>query len=63
MDFFSEQMVRYASAKPEMKEASKDHWLQVYADAINSGTDTAMSARVLANMALIDSGKYELSVE
>lgn len=61
--FFEAQMLRYAAADAETKRASKEHWLQVYADNINSGSDTLLSARVLANMALVDSGKYEIMIQ
>ena len=63
MGFFEAQLLRYAAADSVMKKASKDHWLQVYADSLNTGSDTGTSARVLANMALVDSGKYQFEVQ
>lgn len=63
MGFFETHLLRYSKADEADRTASKAHWLQVYADNVNSGADCSVSARVLANMALVDSGKYKVSVE
>ena len=45
---------RYRAATPEIREASKKHWLKIYREAYERGEHDDLAARLLAIIALID---------
>ena len=65
MDYPMIHMLRYYGASPEMREKTKAHWIKCYAnDLANNLSESAdMSARIIANMALVDSGVLSECIE
>lgn len=61
-NYYTRRMRDYALASPEMREKSKKHWLECYADELAKGRFDELSARVIADMALMDSGLARLEV-
>lgn len=56
MEFYNSYILRYLLATNEVRQASKDHWLKCYREAIESGDDFLIDrdARMLASIALAD---------
>lgn len=62
-DFYTRRIRDYSLASPELREKSKRHWLECYADELAKGRFDEHSARVIANMALVDAGLVTLAEE
>ena len=60
MDYAVRHMLRYFGASEEDREKTKSHWIKCYAEALADEYEesAAMSARIIANMALVDSGFF-----
>lgn len=54
MEYSKTYFLRYLSANEEVRKASKDHWLNVFTREFSDGQDYALSASILAVIALAD---------
>lgn len=56
MEYYNTYILRYLMANDEVRQASKDHWLKCYREAIESGNEFLIDrdARMLASIALAD---------
>lgn len=55
-NFYTRRMRDYALSSADEREKSKKHWLECYAEELAKGRFDEHSARIIADMALIDSG-------
>ena len=60
-NFYTRRMRDYAMASLKKREKSKKHWMECYADELAKGRFNDHSARILADMALIDAGIAEVA--
>ena len=59
-DFYQNHAILYNESDEQTRQASREHWQKIHAENVKSGrADMVMfSARLLADMAMIDAGKY-----
>lgn len=55
-DFYTRRIRDYALADQETRKKSMNHWLECYADEFAKGLFDEHSARIIANMALVEAG-------
>ena len=57
MDYYRTYYKLYSNASEDKRKASKEHWLKIYRESLNSGKDdtlTTHSALTLATILLAD---------
>lgn len=54
MEYTKTYFLRYLSADDETRKKSKSHWLNVFTREFSDGQDYALSASILAAIALAD---------
>ena len=61
MDYYKTHAIRYLLADENTKKASWEHWRKCHAENIKSGREDLIifSARIIANMALVDAGRAQ----
>lgn len=62
-DFYTRRIRDYALADQDTRGLNMAHWLACYADEFAKGRFDEHSARMIANMALVDAGLARLEEE